>query len=932
MKNVCLAFIFCLSFAAAVTGQALLGVTYGGGNKGGGTISSFNPLSGQLSVGQSLQTPGSNPYYLSLTLAKDKKFYGMTFNGGASNAGIIFSYDPITAIYATVYNFDITNGAQPSGSLMLAADGKLYGMASFGGYANAGVIFSFDPATAAFNKLFDFDNTQGANPSGSLLQTSNGMMYGMTSSGGIYSLGTIFSFDPISQTLLKQADLDIVDGAVPLGNLVEAPDGILYGMCANGGGSQAGVIFGFNPANATFAKLMDFEYATGYYPHGSLLVGQDGNLYGMTYKGGANNVGTLFSYDYRHGHFTKLNDFDAINGGDPLGDLVQTPSGELFGMTSDGGSSNGGVIFCFDPISGRYRKVLDFLGANGGNPYGNLVAGPDGKYYGSTFQGGISNAGVIFSFNDSTGQYTKLKDFGADANGQEPSGNLLWAINGKIYGMTAFGGANNDGVIYSLNPDLTGYAKLVDFDSAGGVNPFGSLIQVTGGKLYGLTSKGGALGGGTIFSFDPGSATMSKIYDFDPRLGDNPYGSLLEAADGKLYGLTSNGGQYGYGSLFDFDPHAFTYTKLVDFNHQNGANPFGSLVQSSNGRLYGLTSQGGNGYINRDDTSGAGVIFSFDPVTSLYTKVLDFKSDDEGGASYGSFLKASNGKLYAMTNGGGTSGAGVIFCLDPDKNTFTKLHDFDFENGANPYGNLMQRADGKLYGTAYQGGANNAGVIFSFDPVTNAFNKLLDFNIADGSNPYLGAGFIEVAEAGPLPLTLLQFDGRNAGSVNQLNWQAAHQQNSAYDELQRSGNGQDYHAIAHFNATGNDHYTYIDNVSAVVYPIYYYRLKLVDTDDHATYSNVIRIDRDINAKTVVISPNPFTSRLQVVITSPVADNVSLVITGVNGQQIFNKTTLLTAGSNVIVINETSALPQGIYQLSIVSVKGPRQTITVVKTN
>ena len=136
-------------------------------------------------------------------MLRTENFYGTTFNGGANDAGIIFSFDPATSTYLILYDFDNVNGARPSGSLIQAKDGKLYGMSSFGGALNAGVIFSFDPVTSVYSKLFDFDNDNGANPSGSLLQTADGKMYGMTAQGGVEGLGVIFSFDPSSLIVTK---------------------------------------------------------------------------------------------------------------------------------------------------------------------------------------------------------------------------------------------------------------------------------------------------------------------------------------------------------------------------------------------------------------------------------------------------------------------------------------------------------------------------------------------------------------------------------------------------------------------------------------------------------------------------------------------------------------------------------------------------------
>ena len=176
------------------------------------------------------------------------------------------------------------------------------------------------------------------------------------------------------------------------------------------------------------------------------------------------------------------------------------------------------------------------------------------------------------------------------------------------------GGSNGLGVIFSFDPSSSTYTKLKDFDGNNGANPYGSLLQASDGKLYGMTHEGGA--NGVIFSFDPSSSTFTKLKDFDSTNGANPYGSLMQASDGKLYGMTPGGGSNNAGVIFSFDPSSSTYTKLKDFDGTNGSSPVGSLMQASDHKLYGMTSGGGS--------NNTGVIFSFDPSSSTYTKLKDF--------------------------------------------------------------------------------------------------------------------------------------------------------------------------------------------------------------------------------------------------------------------------------------------------------------------
>jgi uncharacterized repeat protein (TIGR03803 family) len=147
-----LAFILWLnSFVTSVQAQTLYGTTSEGGDYGGGTINKFMPASNNLTVVESFEHIAGRPYLANLIQGKDGKLYGMTRVGGKSNAGVIFSFDPANSAYTTLKDFDRINGAYPSGSVMQASDGKLYGMTASGGSKNGGVIFSFDAATSTYS-------------------------------------------------------------------------------------------------------------------------------------------------------------------------------------------------------------------------------------------------------------------------------------------------------------------------------------------------------------------------------------------------------------------------------------------------------------------------------------------------------------------------------------------------------------------------------------------------------------------------------------------------------------------------------------------------------------------------------------------------------------------------------------------------------------
>ncbi len=631
-KIILLAIVFvgCLQFNIfSANAQTLYGTTSKGGDEGGGTINKFVPATNNLTVLKSFEMLAAKPWG-SFIQASDGKLYGMTSVYGMTSEeeiggfGVIFSYDPSSSTYTNLKEFDGTNGSSPSGSLMQANDGKLYGMTFTGGSNGFGVIFSFDPSSSTYTKLKDFDYTNGGHPHGSLIQASDGKLYGMTLRGGQSDYGVIFSFDPSSSTYTKLQDFDNTNGGYPNGSLMQASDGKLYGMTPQGGSNSAGVIFSFDLSSSTFTKLKDFDDTDGSHPYGSLIQASDGKLYGMTTYGGSSGAGVIFSFDPSTSIYIETKDFDFDNGGLPYGSLMQASDGLLYGMTSTGGSRDDGVAFSFDPISSTCTKLNDFDGANGRNPYGGLIQANDGNLYGMTYSGGALNSGVIFSYNPTSSTHTKLKDFGANESGSNVSASLMQASDGKLYGTTTYGGSSGYGVIFSFDPSTSTYTKLWDFDFTNGRNPYGSLIQASDGKLYGIALSGY----GVIFSFDPASSTYTKLIDFDGTNGSRPEGSLKQASDGKLYGMTQSGGSSGYGVIFSFDPAFSTYTKLKDFDGTNGAKPIGTFMQSSDGKLYGMTSEGGS--------SGYGVIFSYDPSSSIYTKLQDYTGANGAYPSNGS--------------------------------------------------------------------------------------------------------------------------------------------------------------------------------------------------------------------------------------------------------------------------------------------------------
>jgi uncharacterized repeat protein (TIGR03803 family) len=360
---------------------------------------------------------------------------------------------------------------------------------------------------------------------------------------------------------------------------------------------------------------------------------------------------------------------------------AQTP--QLWGTTSSGGGvDTGGTIFRINLDGSNFTTAHSFDTLGGYGPYGSLIQAPNGLLYGMTEDGGNSEAGVIFSYDPVSHSYAKHFDFDYYSKGGFPEGKLLAANDGKLYGMTSDGGLNQSGTIFSFDPAGNSFQHLFDFDDASGKSPFGSLIQASNGKLYGLTSDGGTDSAGTLFSYDISNGTFTVLHNFSAVTGMTPTGSLLIADNGKMYGLTSAGGAYDYGVVFSFDASGNVYADLHDLTGTEGSAPYGSLIQFADGLLYGMASGGG--------TCGIfGTIFNFNPLTNAYSDIFDFSGSD-GSSPGGDLLQGSNGKLYGMTVLGGANDNGVLFSYDPSNSGYADLVDFNIANGQYPWASVIE--------------------------------------------------------------------------------------------------------------------------------------------------------------------------------------------------------------------------------------------------
>jgi len=334
----------------------------------------------------------------------------------------------------------------------------------------------------------------GGNPNG-LLSGSDGKLYGTTANGGTNGAGSVFQLATNGAFAGLHSFGGGADGQSPFAPLVGAPDGNFYGTTLQGGVNDDGTVFKITPAGV-LTTLASFAITNGDLPFGGLAFGMDGNFYGTTHQGGSSGRGTVFKLT-TNGVLTTLYSFTGgADGGFPYGGVVQGPDGILYGTTFLGGASSAGTVFSVT-TNGLFASLFSFGGTNGTFPFGGLALGDDGTFYGTTTQGGASNNGTAFRIT-SAGVVSNLYSFTGGPEGSGPEATLTEASDGNFYGTAAYGGAFGDGTVFRLSPDGT-VTTLASFDGFDGMNPQAPLTQAMDGNLYGATPYGGTAGEGAIF-------------------------------------------------------------------------------------------------------------------------------------------------------------------------------------------------------------------------------------------------------------------------------------------------------------------------------------------------------------------------------------------------------------------------------------------------
>jgi uncharacterized repeat protein (TIGR03803 family) len=341
-----------------------------------------------------------------------------------------------------------------------------------------------------------------------------------------------------------------------------------------------------------------------------------------------------------------------VGGANPQGALVEDSSGNLYGVTTNGGAHGYGSIFEVARGSDSITTLTSFDNANGAFPEGRLLIDSAGNLYGTTSAGGANGDGTVFELQSGSHSVATLGTFNG-SNGAAPAAGLIRDSAGDLFGATSSGGdANGDGTVFEIVNGSNTITTLVQFNGADGSGPLGEMVMDSQGNLYGTTTAGGANGNGTIFKIASGSLTT--LASFNGTNGDSPQGALLRDSGGDLFGTTYDGGAFDDGTVFELASGSSTITTLVSFNGTNGANPISGVVMDNNGDLFGTTSSGG-------DANGDGTVFEIAQGTDTITTLALLNSGNGSGPN--GLLIDSSGDLFGTTSNGGADGYGVVFEL-----------------------------------------------------------------------------------------------------------------------------------------------------------------------------------------------------------------------------------------------------------------------------
>ena len=693
-----------------------------------------------------------------------------------SFAGQQYSIFPPAYALTTVTPFGTNDTGTSPAVWVRDTQGNLFGTTAFGGADAMGTVFELPHGGTTITPLASFNDANGASPS-KMIADGSGNLYGATYSGGAYGGGTIFEVPHNTATIVTLASFPLTGSSSSAGPAISVYlNGNLYGTTYDGGDNGLGSIFEIPHGSSTVRTLASFDFNSGRYPAGTMVMDANGDLFGTTQGAGADNAGTIFELAAGASTVTTLVSFNGTNGGSgPQSGLIADASGNYYGSTQGGGANGYGTIFELPAGSTAITTLASFSSSNAsGVP---LALDGSDNLYGTSFSSSPFGGGssTVFELPHGSSTIKTLTGF----SGQNGYATIVVHSTGDVYGATVNSGAYNTGSVFELPSGSSTVSTLASFDFTSGNAPSSGLLRDSAGNLYGDVYTGGAHGVGGIFEIPHGNSTMQMLASFTSGAGGQiPLGPLAMDAAGNLFGTMEEVDANNDGSMFELSHGASSITSLGLFNGPDGQLPLGALAIDANGNVFGTTAGGG---ANND-----GTVFEVAHGATTITTVVSFNGSNGSGPEDGVVINAS-GNLYGTTEFGGANGYGKVFELAHGSSTITQLASFtQVINGDNHASGVVLDGSGNLFGLSSYGvfelpdGNSTITLIAPYadsesrwdDPVIDSAGDL--FGISNGGGAQrLGAVF-ELAHGASKITMLASFTGPNGyGPVGALAIDAA---------------------------------------------------------------------------------------------------------------------------------------------------------------
>ncbi|MBL8001211.1 MAG: T9SS type A sorting domain-containing protein [Flavobacteriales bacterium] len=588
----------------------------------------------------------------------------------------------------------------------------MVGTSRQGGADMLGVLFRINDQ--GLEKAYELKYTYRTTGSytGRLTIGPQGMLFGTAQCRPHDGNGLIFSYDPITNVFNEQRSFDAPDvwGTDPRCPLLLESGGTFLGACAGGGAHGFGTIYRYDPATSAIVKLHDLDSVNGDGPIGRLMLHSNGMLYGCTVRGGQFDRGVLYQFNPNTNDYTVLHSFQGPEGYEPCGGVVEEQDGSLVGMCNYGGFYLGGSIYRYNLSNSSLTVVFD-LGNDGYRPLGEVVISPTGLFYGSVGKGVWPSFGGLFRFDPTLSTFTMVHSCFAEG---PPAGTPTMLSDGRVAFLThGYNWQTPAGGFRIYDP----VADVMDVTTTTQANS--DLLEYTNGRLY-------AHGPWSIISLSVQDGSVSGgPYFGDKSLGDQFNSHLVNLSSGHLLGSVAQGCAHNRGGLFTFDPVAIRYDTLFSFTDSTG---FGNDLPRTYAEL-------ASGQILGISTLNNGYIFTIDPQTRVFTRLLSFDTllcSDPREA----FTLTANGHVVGAAKTGGSFNKGALWDYDLSTGVFRIVRSFNSSFGsAIPSGELTFLSSGQYIGTTRSGGTNSVGSIFRYDPSDSSCVDLYSFHTASCHRP-----------------------------------------------------------------------------------------------------------------------------------------------------------------------------------------------------